>query len=161
MSSNDRRPGRSPSVSRRVMRGFDPSRLTTAREQAGMSRGDLARIADLSEATLGRWEAGVRSPQIDVLARVARALDISIADLVVVPTEDRFPGDWRILRGLTQPQLGAQAGVSTTMVGAVERGEVRLADTTADKLAEVLGITPDELRAAYERARRRPPGTPA
>lgn len=148
-------------MSRRVMRGFDPRRLVLARQVAGMSRGDLARVADISTATLARWETSARSPQIDVLAKVAQALDVQIADLVSVPERDRFPGDWRILVGLTQPELGKRAGVSTAMVGAIERGEARLADEVATRLCFVLGISTDELRAAHKRARDREPGTPA
>ncbi|MFF0818063.1 helix-turn-helix domain-containing protein [Rhodococcus sp. NPDC003318] len=143
------------------MRGFDPHRLVAARVQAGMERGDLARLADISVATLSRWETGARSPQIDVLARVARALEIEIAALVSIPKDDRFPGDWRILIGMTQPELGARAGVSTAMVGSIERGEARLTDEVATKLSSALGISPDDLRAAHRRARNREAGTPA
>jgi transcriptional regulator with XRE-family HTH domain len=104
---------------------------------------------------------GVRSPQVDVLASVARALDISLSELVSVPVDERFPGDWRVLRGLTQPQLGVAAGISTTMVGAIERGEAELSEQTARALADALSVNETELRAAYRRARNRPTGTPA
>lgn len=143
------------------MRGFVPSRLKTLREEAGMSRGDLARIAEVSETAIGRWETGVRSPQIDHLAMVARALNLQVSDFVIIPLGDRYPGDWRILLGLTQPELGAKAGISTTMVGSIERGEARLTDDAAAKLSMALGITESELRASYERVRIRPPGAPA
>ncbi|MDV7136881.1 helix-turn-helix transcriptional regulator [Williamsia muralis] len=161
MSSYDAPVPSGGSVSRRVLRGFSPSALTEARTRAGLTQGELARIAGVGRTTLYQWEMGVRSPQVDVLASVARALDISLSELVSVPVDERFPGDWRVLRGLTQPQLGVAAGISTTMVGAIERGEAELSEQTARALADALSVNETELRAAYRRARNRPTGTPA
>lgn len=149
------------SVSRRVMRGFRPERLEQARLAAGISQAEVARLADIKAETVRRWEKGAASPQVDLLARVADVLGIAIADLVDIPEGERFPGDWRVVRGMTQPMLGAAAGVSTQLVGSVERGEVSLSDNLAKKLSTALDISEDELRASYERARRRPAGTPA
>ena len=78
-----------------------------------------------------------------------------------MPIAERFPGDWRVLRGLTQPQLGAAAQIPTQIVGSVERGEISLSENMEVKLSKALGITRDELRASYERVRNRAPGTPA
>lgn len=161
MSSNEERMGRALSVSRRVMRGFNPGELASARRKLRISRAELARRAGIGGTTIGRWESDHASPQVDLLARVVEALGIEISDVVQVPADDRFPGDWRVLKGLTQPQLGAAAGTSTQMVGSVERGEIALSDTMARKLSAALGISDAELRASYERARTRPPGTPA
>lgn len=87
---------------------------------------------------------------------------MTIADVVLVPEDDRYPGDFRVLLGLTQPQLGAKAGLPPTQtVSSVERGVVSLSDSAAQKLSAALGISEDELRAAHERARNRPPGAPA
>ena len=149
------------SMSRRVLRGFDPGKLKEVREARGITRADLARRAQTGVATIQHWESGVRSPQVDTLAQVADALGVAIADLVVVPSEERFPGDWRVLRGLTQPQLGARAGLSTSAVARIERGEIPLPDSVALNLSKALEISVDELRAAYRRTRERPAGTPA
>jgi transcriptional regulator with XRE-family HTH domain len=108
-----------------------------------------------------QWETGNRSPQVDTLALVAQTLEIPMSALVVVPEAERFPGDWRILLGLTQPQLGKMTGISTSMIARIERGEVLLTDDSARKLADALGISVTELQASYERARTRPAGVPA
>jgi transcriptional regulator with XRE-family HTH domain len=86
---------------------------------------------------------------------------VRVDTLIDIPTDQRYPGDWRILRGLTQPQLATATGLSTTTIGAIERGEVALSDTNADTIAKELNITATTYRQAYERARTRPPGTPA
>jgi transcriptional regulator with XRE-family HTH domain len=143
------------------MRGFQADQLEKARRSAGVSQRELARLARLNADTIRRWELGDSSPQVDLLARVTAAIGVSISDLVKVPEGDRYPGDWRILRGLTQPQLGAAAGVTTQIVGSVERGEISLSDNVARKLSAALQIPESELRASYERVRTRPGGTPA
>ncbi|MDI9979377.1 helix-turn-helix transcriptional regulator [Rhodococcus sp. IEGM 1307] len=149
------------SVSRRVLRGFDPERLIALRKSRRLGRPELARLSDVSLQTIHKWESGGQSPQIDILMRVVRALEVEVSDLVDIKRDDRYPGDWRVLLGLTQPQLGAKAGISTSMVGAIERGDARLTDNFAKKLAEALEISEEELRASFERVRTRPAGTPA
>ncbi|ANS32154.1 repressor protein (plasmid) [Rhodococcus opacus] len=161
MSTSDHMCGRIISVSRRVMRGFTPSALVGARRNAGWSQADLARLSDVGVATIRRWEKGTASPQVDVLARVAAVLEVPISDFVNIPVSERFPGDWRVLLGLTQPQLGARAGVRTAVVGSIERGETALSDNVAERLSSALDISIAELRDAHQRARSRPPGMPA
>lgn len=143
------------------MRGFDRATLTKARTDAGLSRQDLARLARTGRATIDNWETGRSSPQIDVLIRVADVLKLDLETLIRIPHDQRFPGDWRVIRGLTQPQLAAATGLSTTTIGAIERGEVTLADASATTIAAALDITAATYRDAYERSRTRPAGTPA
>lgn len=143
------------------MRGFDRATLTQARAAAGMSRQDLARLARTGRSTLDNWETGRSTPQIDVLVRVADVLKLDLEALIRIPHHQRFPGDWRVIRGLTQPQLAAATGLSTATIGAIERGEVALSDDNAATIANTLDIKPAEFRDAYERARIRPAGTPA
>lgn len=148
-------------MSRRVMRGFSAEALRQARRDAGFSQTEAARVARVGADTIRRWEQGESSPQVDLLAKVVEALGVEIADVVHVPEGERYPGDWRVLRGLTQPQLGAKAGVATQIVSSVERGVISLSDNAAAKLSAALEIPESELRSSYERARNRPAGEPA
>ena len=159
MSSYGR--ARNLSVSRRVMRGFSPDRLSQIRRERNFSLSDLARLANIGRSTLHHWETGHATPQIDLLARAAETLGVSIGDLVQVPEEERFPGDLRILSGLTQPQLGRDAEIPTATVGAIERGEAPLSEHHAQRLAAALRVPVAVYRAAHDRARNRPPGMPA
>lgn len=145
-------------VSRRVMRGFDRELLRKKREDASLSAPELARLADVGLATLHRWERGASSPQVDLLARVVEVLKCRMTDVVVVDLSNTYPGDLRVAKGLLQPTLGLHAGVSTSTVAMVERGQVGLTDATATKLADALDIPVDMYRAAYERVRSRPRG---
>ncbi|SFA45316.1 transcriptional regulator, XRE family [Rhodococcoides kroppenstedtii] len=150
-------------MSRRVLRGFDPSRLResrlAARSGAGLTIAETARAAGVSAATIYQWESGIRTPQVDVLAAVTAVLDIRIEDVVNVPLDERFPSDLRVLRGLTQPQLGQMAELPTAVVGRIERADIPLTDDKLEVLSKLVGVEQPVYRAAYERARRRPAGT--
>lgn len=147
-------------VTRRVLRGFDPSAFSTLRRQAGLSVSDLARLSGAALSTIHHWEAGRRTPQVDVLAAVMEVIGAPIEEVVRIDVEQRYPGDWRVMTGLTQPQMAAAAQLSTAMVQRIERGEYPLSDSTADTLAGLLGINRQTYREAYQRARERPPGAP-
>lgn len=162
MSSNEGRPRhkRQASVTRRVTRGFDPARFITARGHRTVP--DIARASDVGESTIRRWERGDGTPEIPVLVQVLSVIGVEIDEVICIPRDERYPGDWRTLLGLTQPQLAAKAGISTIMLGRIERGQVwPLHGESIARLAHELGIDVAELRRCYERARSRPIGSPA
>lgn len=144
-----------------MMRGFSPAALKKAREARKVGRAALARSAGVSSSTVRRWENGQVSPGVDLLAQVAVVLGIEISDVVLVPVGTRYPGDWRVLKGLTQMQLAAAVGVTTEVIGAIERGERVVPDAIATKLAKKLGISVEELVAANRRAHDRGIDEPA
>jgi transcriptional regulator with XRE-family HTH domain len=142
-----------------TLRGFDPVRLAAARTAAGMTVGDLARLAGVGPSAVYNWESGYRTPQPDSLARVAKALGAGIDEFVTIPAEQRTLVDLRVLVGLTQPQLAARMEISTQALGLIERGERPLDDARSERLAQHLDVSADIVRSAYERVRTRPPGT--
>ena len=146
-------------MSRRVLRGFDADTFATLRRERGFSVSDLARLSGTSLSTIHHWESGRRTPQIDILATVMTVLAAPIDAVVRIEQDQRFPGDWRVMKGLTQPQLAAQAQLPTATVQRIERGEHPLSDANAHTLSRLLGISPQTYRDAYHRARQRPPGT--
>ncbi|WP_241474337.1 helix-turn-helix transcriptional regulator [Mycolicibacterium neoaurum] len=146
-------------MSRRVLRGFDAHMFATLRRERGFSVSDLARLSETSLSTIHHWESGRRTPQIDILAVVMAVLQAPIEAVVRIKEDERFPGDWRVMKGLTQPQLAAQAQLPTATVQRIERGEHPLSDANADTLSGLLGVSPQTYRDAYHRARHRPPGT--
>lgn len=160
MSLSDYGPARGARM-RRVLRGFSATAFAEARRGKGVSVSTLSRLADVAPATIFNWESGKGSPQIDLLARTMNALGVPIEQVLTVATDDRYPGDWRALKGLTQAELAAAAGIATTTLRGIERADAALTDANAEALAGQLGITTPQYRAAYQRARRRPAGTPA
>jgi transcriptional regulator with XRE-family HTH domain len=143
-------------MSRRVLRGFSAEAFMRARRANHLSRGELARLADISPGAVSAWETERATPQADTLARVTSILGIGIDDVVHIEPEKRSLGDLRIYAGMTQSQLANMVGISTTSIAALERGESRLRPDTAKAIAKALRLPAREVTAAYDRARARP-----
>ncbi|UQZ34263.1 transcriptional regulator [Paenibacillus sp. PK3_47] len=57
---------------------------------------------------------------------------------------------FRKLKGYTQQELADSVGISLAVLGAVERGNRRLEDKILNKIADVLGISADELSNPHD-----------
>src|SRR5947209_8444681 len=66
-------------------------RLRDTRRASGMSQQDLARRAKVSTTYIGKLERGESSVGIDMLARLAEALDVELTALLVGAT-NKAPG---------------------------------------------------------------------
>lgn len=62
-----------------MMRGvdFDGTRMRRRRKALGLSSYELARLIEEREGQVGRWERGTSAPRPHVIAKIARALDVS------------------------------------------------------------------------------------
>ena len=58
------------------------SPITAARLAAGMTQGQLAEAIGCTQKDISRWERGVYSPRVDVLAKMAEVLGCSIDKLI-------------------------------------------------------------------------------
>lgn len=56
-------------------------RLKRVREQAGVSRFELAKLTDIPPGSIRNWEQGIRMPRLDVAAKIAVALNVSLDEL--------------------------------------------------------------------------------
>lgn len=52
------------------------------REAAGMSQESLATASGVTRVSIARYEAGERVPSLEIAARIARALNCKIDDLM-------------------------------------------------------------------------------
>jgi len=57
-------------------------RLTAAREQVGISQAQLAERLGVTQPTVAYWERQAMNIRSDVLARIARSLDVSSDELL-------------------------------------------------------------------------------
>lgn len=71
-------------------------RLKFLRESRRLTQGVLAKMADLSQATIAHIEKGTKDPSVETLNKIALALDIHIATLFA--TDDVFVFDMKRLR---------------------------------------------------------------
>ena len=93
--------------------GVDPGALRAARESAGLTQHELARLVGAAGGErISRWELGMSEPRPDFLIKLAQILRIPTLELI------RFEGeipDLRALRlkaGLTVPELASRTNVS-------------------------------------------------
>jgi transcriptional regulator with XRE-family HTH domain len=68
-----------------VIRQF-AERLREVRRSVGLTQRELAEAAHLSEGYVARLEAGDTSPGLDLLARLAAALNVPLTDLLPAAT---------------------------------------------------------------------------
>ena len=54
------------------------SRIASVRKKQKLSQGDLALKVGLHPNVLGRYERGVAIPSVEIAARIAKALDVSL-----------------------------------------------------------------------------------
>lgn len=62
-----------------------PNRIRYIREAKGLTQGDAAVRAGITESALSMIESGVRKPSLPVLLRVAEALDVEAGHLISKP----------------------------------------------------------------------------
>lgn len=65
------------------------SRLRELREAAGLSMRELARMVDEDHSNIRYWETSGKPPSSDVLAPMAKALGVTVEDLLGVPKPQR------------------------------------------------------------------------
>ena len=56
--------------------------IRTARIAAGMTQTELAEATDIPYQTIGHWERNSTSPKFDSVEKIAKALGITVAELI-------------------------------------------------------------------------------
>lgn len=147
-------------MGRGVTRGFDRERFKALRK-SNIVMGELSRVSGVHDTTIYGWEKGSATPHVDKLAAVMDVLGAPMEFVVRVPVDERYPGDWRALVGLTQPRLAALAGIPTNTLKKIERGEMAPSGEMVVVLSRLVNASAEEYMAAWERVRARPAGEPA
>ena len=86
----------SPSVARSRVRNADPqiaARVRDCRLQRGISQAGLARTAGIGQGSLSNYELGKRGLSLEAAVRLAKALGMTLAELVSIEEQRRFVGD--------------------------------------------------------------------
>ena len=58
---------------------------------AGLSQKELAKKANITEASMSKYLSGDRTPRIDVVVKLANALGVSVNDLLLEGDDDQSP----------------------------------------------------------------------
>jgi hypothetical protein len=67
--------------------GFSVSEFAAIRARVGRGVSDRSRMARVAVSTIHHWEAGTRSPQVDILASVMEAPGAPIEAVVLIPAD--------------------------------------------------------------------------
>lgn len=147
--------------------GFDPAALVAGRDEIGLQRIDLCRLARIPDTTVLRWELGQSVPSVRRLRAVVDALNKVRAhadkpplrgqDLIKVEPERRELSYYRHVALLTPDEAAAQVGVSGTTLARIEKAQRGLTPELTARLSTMLGIDEREVTAAWERASKRLP----
>lgn len=140
-----------------MVSGIDPSQLRAAREKAGLTQHELARLVGAAGGErISRWELGTSVPRPDFLVKLARALDIPTLRLVRLDGEIPDLRALRLQAGLTVPDLAAAVSVAVPTYYAWEQGRwTRLpASKTLEALARAFGESLEVVAAAFDEAQR-------
>jgi transcriptional regulator with XRE-family HTH domain len=84
-----------PQKRREEIVGRFAARLRELRSARGMTQADLAKAARVTETYVGRLESGKAAPGIDLVARLAKGLGTTVADLL---PQDDPPDPEEVLR---------------------------------------------------------------
>jgi transcriptional regulator with XRE-family HTH domain len=60
-------------------------RLQRLRKAAGLSQSELGKAADIPVGSLRNWEQDRRTPLLDTAGKVARALGVTVDELITEP----------------------------------------------------------------------------
>lgn len=137
--------------------GVDPAALRAARENAGLTQHQLARLIGVAGGErVSRWELGTSEPRPEFLHPLAAALEVTPSQLLRL--EGSVP-DLRALRlgaGLSVKDLVEKTHLSTPTYLRWESGRwTRLPEQSARKaLAAVLGVPATTLVEAFREAQR-------
>lgn len=52
------------------------------RKAAGLTQVQLAKLVGCTQVDISRWEAGIHTPTVAILKKIAAALDCAVSDLV-------------------------------------------------------------------------------
>lgn len=65
-------------------------KIRDARKAAGLTQEDLAKELDINRSTLSKYESGIISPTLEMLARIAIAINKPVQDLLPEDKPDPF-----------------------------------------------------------------------
>lgn len=148
--------------------GFDPGRLRTARSKAGLTQRDLAErltTGDTNTATgieqlrqlarrietvrtqVHHYETGQRTPRVDMLHRLGRALGVDPLTLLNPRTRLTL-AILRARHGLHQADVAAHLTCGRAYYARIETGQANPNPTDRHRLATLLMVAVDDIDQA-------------
>lgn len=140
-----------------MVSGVDPSALRAAREAAGLTQHELARLIGVAGGErISRWELGTSEPRPEFLMKLASVLNIPTLNLIDLSGEVPDLRALRLQAGLAATDLVARASISKATYLRWEAGDwSRLpGNATIEALSQGLGVPADVVMAGFREAQR-------
>lgn len=137
--------------------GIDPNALRAARERAGLTQHQLARLVGAAGGErVSRWELGASDPRPDFIVKLARALGIPTVRLIHLDGDTPDLRALRLKAGLTVPELAARTNMAVKTYYSWEVGRwTRLPPPAViEALGQVFEEPSDAVAAAFTEAQR-------
>lgn len=133
------------------VRGFSPAALDAALLRKRVTSDDLADSIGVSGQSVNAWRRGRTIPAPFLLAKMARWLDVPIADLVPLADDRLRLADLRVRAGMSQRQAAAELAVGTSTLTEIEKGRRAVSADIASRMEAVYGIDHSMVLDAWER----------
>ncbi|MFB7630456.1 helix-turn-helix domain-containing protein [Streptomyces sp. NPDC056149] len=133
------------------VRQFDGRRCFAARRAANLTQTQLGKALGLSKTPISEWEASKSSPPPERFPAIADVLGQSL-DALFPRLGEPDLRDLRCDAGFTQAQAAEQMGISRLPLGNAESGKRKLNDAYVPALADLYGVSRDDLLVAQERS---------
>lgn len=127
-------------------RRFNDSPIAKARLAKGMTQKELAEAIGAKQAQISAWERGAIPPSVDVLVRIASALDIDVVKLMTPRNQSNNNiKELRTAKGLTQVELSKMLGIAQSTYSAYESGANEFSEEMLQRIADALEISVDDI----------------
>lgn len=137
---------------RGVMKLYLAQNLKYLREKKGLNQHELAAVFGLTDTAIGHWERCKRTPDIEMIIRLAEYFNVSLDDFILrdlKPPEPLYARNLRFLRtkhGMAQDNMANLLGYRGKQgYGAIETGKVKASVDDLEKLSDFFGVTMDQL----------------
>lgn len=131
--------------------------IRTARLRAGLTQQQVAVRLGIGGGgeRISRWESGLTVPRLDMVARLASALSVPIADLMDQGVQLRGLERLRAESGLTVREVAAHCGISVGTYERWEKGRTSRSPNAAGiaDLARVFRVDAELVERALSEAR--------
>ena len=118
------------------------------RKKRGLSQEKLSEAAGFHRTYVSNFERGVQNMSMDALEKLRKALGLASDDAVTPALRQVFAENLRYVRidrGVSQEDLGFNAGLHRTYVSQAERCVTNISLDNVERLATALGVSAESL----------------
>ena len=125
--------------------------IRCCRKKKGLNQNEMAEILGISQSAIANWEKGSRSPDIEMIVRLADYFKVSLDDLVLKdlrPPVPLYASNLRYLRknhGIKLSEIAEMLGVKEVAASKYEYGRIQIDVEKLEKLADFFGVTLDQM----------------